>query len=241
VSLFSNSDVANFLSDRLAPIYSTYASAVTQPSNAYLLLQLQAAEAEIARQLKVYLEPTKLFPIPPTDAQIAALAGMPWDEEPGYDYDSSFFQGNRWGYLVLRHRPLISVDFMQFAYPAPTQAFYDIPASWMRLDKKPAHINLVPAAGSFTAPLSAFMLQAIGGGSRIPFMFQVQYTSGLTAVKTDPRWADLLNLIYKKAAMLVVENHRDMINETLFGAKGSNAGIYTSIHGLQNTIAGGLV
>lgn len=264
MSLFDISDVPA-LKASLAPAWSLYMSGVDMPSDADLLKLLQSAEAAIARDLKVFLEPTVIFPYEPSTEEIAALDGQAWVEEPGYDYDACFFQGDRWGYMILRQRPTISIEYIRFAYPTAAQVFYDIPTSWMRIDKKPSHVNLIPNTSVFSAPLNAFMLQAIGGGTRIPFMIQVKYVAGLKDVKSDPRWADLVNVIFKKAAGMALEGlylpssgsisadgmsqslsfdgskYRELINETLFGPKGANGGLYTAIHGLSGTIFGALM
>lgn len=261
MSLFDTADVAAFKSDRLLLAASTYFPDVTL-SDAFLLQQLRAAEAEVAQQLKVFLEPTTIFPYEPTTAEIDALDGKPYAEEPGYDYDADFFRADSWGYLVTRSKPIISIEFVRMAYPDPYKQFYAIPNDWLRPDKKYGTIRMVPASSSFTAPLSAFMMQALGGGRSIPSMIQVKYVAGLKDVKTDPRWASLLDVIYKKAVLKIIEGaflpqsgsisadglsqslsvdaskYRDQINETMFGPKGSNGGLWTAIHGVVGTVAG---
>lgn len=260
MSLFSSADLAKFKTDRLLRAAQTYWPGV-ELSDDYLLMQLQAAEAHIGHELRVFLEPTTIFPYEPSEDEISALQG-PYAEEPGYDYDPEFFGPGRWGYIVTRQRPIVSVEFIRFAYPSPQQTFYAIPSEWIRLDKKHGQINLVPAAAGFTAPLNAFMLQAVGGGAMIPFMLQVKYVAGLQNVKTDPRWADLLDVIFKQAVLNVLDDnftpqsgsisadglsqsmsmdsdkYRDSIEVRLWGPKGSNGGLWTSIHGIGIGIAG---
>jgi len=261
VSLFSSGDVATFKADRLLRAAQTYWPGVTL-SDDYLLLQMQAAEATIAQRLRVFLEPTVVFPYTPSDAEVSALGGAAWAEEPGYDYDPTFFSAGRWGYIITRQKPIVSVEFIRFAYPSPQSAFFSIPDAWIRVDKKHGQINLVPAAASFAAPLNAFMLQAVGGGDMVPFMLQVKYTAGIQNVKSDPRWANLLDVILKQAVLGVLEENftpqsgsisadglsqslsldmekcRDMIEMKLFGPKGSNGGLWTAIHGLGLGIIG---
>jgi hypothetical protein len=263
VSLFSTADLATFKTDRLLASMQSYFPDVTL-SDAYLLQQIQASEADIRRRLKVYLEPTTLFPYAPSDAEIAALAGAPYDEEPGYDYDPAFFSPDSWGYIVLRHRPAISVEFIRFAYTDPSAPLYTIPGDWIRLDKKYGQIRIVPTAQMVTLPLSVFLMQAMGGGRTIPSMIQVKYISGIKNAKTDPQWADLIDVILKQAVLNIIEGgylpqsgsisadglsqsvsfdaqkFRDTIDAKLFGPKGSNGGLWSSIHGIVGTMAGGL-
>lgn len=262
MSIFSANDVSNFRTDRLLRAASTYWPNVTL-SDAYLLQQLQAAEAYVARRLRVCLEPTQVFPWSPSTSDLSGLpTGMPWLEEPGYDYDPQFFSSGRWGYIITRYRPIISVQLIQFAYPVPTQSFFPIPQEWIRLEKKHGQINLVPASASFAAPLNAFMLQAVGGGDMIPFMLQVQYQTGLQNVRTDPQWADLVDVIYKQAVLNILDEnftpqsgsisadglsqsmsldadkYRDAIELKLTGPKGSHGGLWAAIHGIPLGIAG---
>jgi hypothetical protein len=261
MSLFDKSDVDAFRCDRLVAALGTYMPEVTL-SDDYVLESLQAAEAEVAHLLKVFLEPTVIFPYEPTSDEITALGAMPYAEEPGYDYDAGFFQGERWGYIVTRARPIISVEYIRLSYPNPTATFYTIPHDWLRLDKKYGHIRMVPASAGFTAPLGAFVMQALGGGTTIPSMIQVKYTAGLTNVKSDPKWADLRGVIKKSAALRILEGaflpqsgsisadglsqslnidlskYRDSVNLSLFGPEGSNGGLWTTIHGVVMSAAG---
>lgn len=259
MSLFDNTDLESFKADRLLRAASTYFPEVTL-SDEYLLGQILAAEADIGRRLKVFLEPTTIFPYEPTQAEIDALAGKPYAEEPGYDYDAQFFQADSWGYLVTRTRPIISVEFVRLAYPAPGNVFYTVPHDWLRIDKKYGHLRMVPATSTFTAPLSAFMMSVMGGGRSIPSMIQVKYVAGLADAKA--KWPDLVDIILKSAVLKIVNEsyvpqsgsisadglsqsasldtskYEDMIEAKLFGGKGSNGGLWTAIHGVVGTIAG---
>lgn len=262
MSLFTTEDVAAFQADRLIIAASAYWPSVTL-SQSYLLQQLRAAEADIARQLKVRLKPTTFFSFEPTQEEIDAVApGYDYDEEPGYDYSAEFFQADSWGYIVTRARPIIAVDYIRFAYPDQRGVFYSIPDGWIRLDKKIGHIRLVPTQVLGTLPLTVFIMQAMGGGRGVPGMIQVKYDAGLRNVKTDPKWADLLDVIYKSATLKVIKGaflpqsgslsadglsqslsvdaskYGEDIQESLFGPKGSNGGLFSSIHGLGGTALG---
>lgn len=277
MSIFSSADVATFQADRLLQAANSLAPD-NKPSATFLLNQIQAAEAEVSHQLRVFLEPTRVFPIPPTSDMLATLesvsAGdepgaapntpMPWVDDPANDYDPTFFRGDNWGYITLRRRPVVKVNTINFVYPAPGMSFYTVPSDWIRLDKRAAHIQLVPASAAFTAPLNAFLMAAMGGGMTIPYMIQVDYVAGLQNVRSDPRWADLVDVILKKAVLKVVEGwylpqsssisadglsqsisvdcskYRDLIDLTLFGPKGSNGGLFTAIHGLTLGVLGSL-
>lgn len=259
MSIFSVSDVADFRTDYLASAAETWFPNQNW-SDPFLLAKLRAAEHDAKIQLKVLLEPTKIFPFPPTDAQITALSSMPWIEEPGYDWDPNFFSSDRWGYLVTRQHPVRAVDFIRFAYPSQDTHIFEIPANWIRLDKKYGHIRIVPSSNVLLVPLDVYLLQVIGGGRSIPSAIQVQYTAGLNDVRgTLPA---LFDVICKMAVIKLVQDMQpaasesisadglsqsrsvkigdmtDAIDRILFGPKGSNGGLYTEIHGLSTTVMG---
>ncbi|MDB5550519.1 MAG: hypothetical protein JWL86_503 [Rhizobium sp.] len=260
MSLFAAGDVAAFRAGTFAAAQTTYLSGVTF-TDAFLLGQIQAAEQDVSSQLKVLLEPTVIFPYVPTDAEIAALSGKPWRDEPGYDYDPEFFRNERWGYIVSRQQPIISIEYIQFAYPSPQNLVYKIPSDWLRVDRKYGHIRMVPASSTFVAPLGAFLMQALGGGSNIPSMIQMKYTAGLNG-KNDVLWPLIQDVIYKMAVLKImqgamipgsvsisadglsqslstkIDDYQAVIDRTLFGPKGSNGGLWTTVHGFGGGVLG---
>lgn len=192
--------------DQLA-LASKYAlSKSFNPSTTYLLSKLKAAEADASRQLRIYFAPTVVIPDDAPQSEIDALeaANTRYAQEAAYDYDAYFFSGDRWGYMVTKQKPIISVQSIRFAYPAPTNQVFEIPHSWIRLDKKYGHIRLVPAAQSFSAPLSAFIMQALGGGRTVPFMIHVRYTAGLSDPVKD--YPDLVDLVKKMAVLRILQD-----------------------------------
>jgi hypothetical protein len=156
---------------------------------------LNAAEAELSRRLRVYLQKTKILPNDSPQSEFDALdaSATPYAVESSYDYDPEFFKGDRWGFITTRERPIHSVESIEFAYPAPTNQVWSVPADWIRMDKKYGQIRLVPATQSFSAPLTAFVMQALGGGYLVPFMIRIRYFAGLENVKKD--WPDVVNLV----------------------------------------------
>jgi hypothetical protein len=229
-------------------------------SDDFLWNKLRAAEAEIGRRLRVPLQPTQFFPVEPTQAQIDALNGMPWEVDPPYDYEPDMFQADRWGFIVARKKPLIAVQKIELAYPAPSNSIYTIPSDWIRMDKKYGHIRLVPASAAITAPLSTFLIQALSGGRMVPFMVQVTYTAGLTNVAAN--WPDLVDAVKKLAILKIIEDgfipqsgsisadglsqsmssdmdkHYDIIDRIIDGPKGSNGGLMAAIHGVRSIVMG---
>jgi len=237
-------------------------------SDDFIWNSVKAAESEMARRLRVPLVPTQFFPFTPQQdttgqiqAEIDALPpGMPWAVDAPYDYDPDFFVGEKWGFIVLRNKPLISVSTFRFAYPAPTTGFYDVPADWLRIDQKYAHIRLVPASSPFVAPLNAFILQALGGGRTIPFALQFTYRAGIT----NPwgTYPEMIDAIKKMAVLKILENgflpqsgsisadglsqnmsvdmekYRSTIDAIIDGPPGTNGGLMTAIHGIRTSALG---
>lgn len=232
----------------------------TTVSDDYLWGKIQAAESEIAHTLRVPLVPTQFFANQPSQAEIDALAGKPYAIDPAYDYGPEFFQGERWGFIVTRQKPINSVSRVRFVYPAPTQGVFDVPADWIRMDRKYGHIRFVPASSAFLAPMGAFLMQALGGGRTIPFAIEVTYVAGLENAARD--WPELLDAIKKMAALKIVEDsllpqsgsisadglsqsmsvdmekYRDTVDHIINGPKGSNGGLMAAIHGIRLSILG---
>lgn len=259
MSLFCQKDVQTIREDKLMLAASSF-GALDTVSDRALLDAIRVAEATVRRDLKVPLEPTTFFPYEPSDEEIAALNGMPWEEDPGYDYDAGFFWGDKWGFIVANNKPLISVDYVRFGYPTERNAFYTIPESWHRLDKKAGQVRLVPIGETMTAPLNVFVMQVMGGGRSVPYMLQMKYVAGLKDARE--KWPDLIDVILKKAVLNLIKGifspqsgsvsadglsqsmsvdiakYGEAIEEALFGPKGSHGGLWTAIHGLPGTSLG---
>lgn len=206
MTLFADKDaiVAELRADRLISVTSTYLSGYV-PSDDYLYAKLLAAEADAARRLRVFLEPTEVMPEGTAQVEIDALPdGTPWVEEPAYDFLPEMFIGEQWGYLVTRERPIIGIGYIRFAYPVPVQTIIDVPADWIRVDKKYGHIRLVPTGTPFMAPLNAYIMTVAGGGRTIPHMIRIRYTAGLQDATT--KWPDLVDLIKKMAVLKIMSD-----------------------------------
>lgn len=223
-------------------------------SSDYLWSKLQAAESEVAHTLRVRLQPTAFFPTTPMQDEIDALNGMPWEEDPGYDYDPEMFLGDKWGFIKTNNAPLISVSKLTYAYPAPAQLSYDIPLEWLRIDKKYGDVRIVPST-AVSLVLSGFLLQVIGAGRMIPQMMRLTYVAGLANAARD--YPELVDAVKKKAVLKIIEDgylpqsgsisadglsqsmsvdmgkYEDSVDRILNGGKGSNGGLMAAIHGIR--------
>ena len=186
--------------DRLLHVIETYCPGGTF-SDDYLWAKLRAAEADAERRLRVFFGPVEIIP-QGSDEDTAALdaANVRWIEEPGYDFDPELFRGETWGLIETRQRPIIRIDSIQFAWPAPGMgAVFTVPASWLRIDKKYGRLNLVPTQNLLTLPLNTFILSALGGGRSVPLMMQIRYAAGLKDAARD--YPDLADLVLKMAVL----------------------------------------
>ena len=174
-------------------------------SDADLWRLVQAAEADLQRRLRVYLQPTVILPDDAPHSEVQALldAGTPFATEAVYDYSPNQYMGDAWGFTQLRQKPLITLQSMQFAYPTPGNLVYDVPAEWIRADKKYAQLHLVPTGMTSLAPLSGYMLSTIAGGRNVPMIVRVRYTAGLS--DAHELWPDLTNVAQRLAAFKALQ------------------------------------
>lgn len=226
-----------------------------QVSDDYLWEKVRAAESEMSHTLRVPLVPTRFFPTQPTQEELDALEGMAWELEVGTDYDPSMFERDKWGFIVTRQKPIISVERMRFVYPTQDMGYYDIPREWLTFDAKYGHIRIVPSSSAVLTSMSGFILTNLAQGRVIPSMVQFVYTAGLSDVGNT--YPELLDAIKKSAVCKVVadayfpqsgsisadglseslsvdmQKYYDTIDHIVNGPEGSNGGLMSKIHGVR--------
>jgi len=246
--------ISEIRADRLFMVASTFLQE-TPISDSYIWSKLMAAESELQHTLRVKFQPTQYFSYAPSQTEIAALNGMPWEQEPGYDYDPEMFTGDRWGFMVTRQKPIISVQLMQFCYPSILQSIFTVPLDWLRIDNKYAQIRLVPTSYAATTLMNGFLLQLVGGGRQVPNILQVNYTAGLQNVAST--YPELIDVVKKIAVLKIIEDsfspqsgsisadglsqsmsadmskYEDSIDRIINGSGGGNGGLMTAIHGIR--------
>jgi hypothetical protein len=254
-ALFPNrfTAVAQLQRDRLMLAAQTHFSGAKLSQN-YIWEKLCAAEAEASRILRVLFRPTTFFPDDPTDDQVAALNGMPWELDQGYDYDPDMYSNDRWGFFKTHSSPLISVQSVRFSYPAIGGVNFEIPTEWLQLDKKYGHVRIVPLSASAAAMLTPFVMQLISMGRVIPNMVHITYVAGLQNAAAD--YPELVDVVKKMAVLKIIEDgflpqsgsisadglsqsmsvdmgkYDDVIDRTLNGPPGVNGGLRAAIHGV---------
>ena len=238
--------------------------------DSFLWDKLIAAEAAAERALRTFFSPVQVIPDTAPQSEIDALvaAGTRYVTTSGFDYDPAMFQAERWGLMNLPFKPAQSVQSVIIAFPAPFLMNYTVPPEWIRIDRKYAHLQLVPTTSAAVSPVGAFALVAIGGAVTYPQAIQVRYIAGLTNANGDvvssfaENWADLIDLVKRMAIMNVMRmgflpssgsisadglsqsnsfNYKawqDGIDESLYGPKGSNGGLFASIHGINGWVLG---
>lgn len=229
-------------------------------SDDYIWRMVVAAEAQIARDLRVPLVPTKFFPGTPTDDQIAALDGMPWAEDPGYDYKQDMFFPDQWGMIKLNNKPLIKVESVDFDFPTMGNTFFKMPTEWLREYKKYGHLQFVPSTPALYSTAGTFVMRALTGYSVVPMMVKITYIAGLENAAGD--YPDLIDAIKKTAVLKAIGNafpaqsgsisadglsqsmsvdmakYHEAVDMILNGPKGSNGGLMAAIHGIRSMVMG---
>lgn len=215
--------VADLRRNRLSSVSRTWLGGV-ELSDEYLLSKLISAEHYVERRLRTFLTPREIVPHVTSQEERDALtdAGNIVEDDPGYDFDVLKFRTDAWGLIELRHRPIIEIHSIKFAYPSQTTPMFDVPKDWMRVDKKYGKIQFVPVYSTFGPNFSGWLMSMFAGGRSIPLAVQVRYRAGLQDATT--RWPDLLNIISRLAVL-------DIINDQFLPTGGSS-----SVDGLSQTL-----
>lgn len=189
--------------DRLIRVAQTYFPDVELSDN-YIWGKLRAAEREIEKKLRVFLEPVVVLPETASQTEMDALdaAGTRWVEESGYDWSPELFQGNSWGFIITRRKPIISVDYIRFEYPISNTTIFTVPDQWIRLDKKYGHIRLLPVGTLVSAPLNSYIMSVMGGGQTVPHILMLRYTAGIKDISEEH--PDIVDAIKKLAVLKII-------------------------------------
>lgn len=225
----------------------------------YIWRKLIAAEAEIARRLRVFLVPTRVFQSEPTEDQIAELNGEPWVKDTPQDYEPTMFDRDKWGYFVTRHHPVVAVQRLRFIMPSAGGQYFDIPQEWLRVDQKYGHVEIIPVTNATLVTTSVLGFTALTWQSRIPQMVHLDYTAGLVDAATQ--YPDLIDAIMKLAVTKIITDtflpqsgsisadglsesmsvdlskYQDQIDRIIDGPeKSGNGGLQAAIHGVRSMI-----
>jgi hypothetical protein len=132
------------------------------------------------QELGVFMKPTRIV----SNSPMRNLPRETYDiEEPPYDYSAK--QYRQWGFLQLRHRPVLELTSFKLVLPNG-QIIADFMArpEWIKLYKDSGQVHIVPYAGD---PTLFYLLGGSQSGfpfvtgkinQSLPQMFYVDYTAG---------------------------------------------------------------
>ena len=206
INIFDRTEiVAEMRAERLIAVLQSYVPK-EQVTDDLIWSKIQAATKDMETRLRVFLEPVDMLPpsVEQDEKDVLTAAGTRWEDETGTDWDPDMFKGDKWGYFVTRHRPIISVASIKFIYPVSNQQIWTIPDNWIKLDKRYGHVRLVPSGTPFYAPLNSYMMSVAGGGKNIPDLVHIRYVSGLVDVHND--YPDIIDLIKRMAVLRIIDD-----------------------------------
>jgi len=100
------------------------------------------------------------------------------DEDDSYDFDPRYWK--EYGFLQLRHWPLISVERAIWYSPVKGEIMNLVENDWIRLQKGFAQIRFFPKGGFSYGPYSVYGPLWTGyGAARYPGGFEIDYTTGI--------------------------------------------------------------
>lgn len=260
-TLFPNPPVAisKIRRDRLMILASTIWPDI-DVSDSYIWAKLQAAASDLQHRLRVLFVPTHIFPQEPTPEQITALNGRDWMVEPPMDYEAEMFAGDRWGGVITRNRPIISVSSMKFVYPTEANGYFNLPVNWLQIDKKYGFVRIVPTSNAVLTSMAAFIMMNLAGGRTIPGMVHIEYDAGFQDINKE--WPEIMDLIYKLTVLKIISDlffpqsgsisadglsqslsvdmskYEESIDAIINGTQSSgNGGIMAALHGVRCVVA----
>ena len=218
-------DVYGFRANELAIASSGY-DQLSNLSDDVVWDNLVGAEQDLQRRLGIPLQPSYIFDHPPTQDEIAALNGMPYQFEDGATMPENFFSVTKFGCFRTRVFPIIEIKSIKLIYPNQLGFSFTVPDNWIRIDNKYGIIHIFPSATSVTMPVSMFMMQAVTCGMEVPCMIRTEYIAGIDA--TDGNYQDIVNLAKRMATLRILK------------ASYLSSGDSLSVDGLSQTSTGDL-
>lgn len=204
---------------------------------------------------------------PQSEIDALETASKRYVQESAFDFESGMFLPDEFGFIALGHRPVQQVRSVSVKVPSPFLSSFDVPVNWFRLNKKYGQLRFFPTTTPIATPLGAYGIGFMSGGS-YPNAIGVRYVTGLknaSGALTSTAalvWNDLVEVVKKLAIMHMLQSSfpgasesisadglsqsksidmdkwQGMIDTMLFGPKGSNGGLYTSIHGIMMGVLG---
>ncbi len=209
----------------------------TAAQNAVIDDAVAYAQAKVRRELHVELGTVRIAAWPTSDMTQGAEGDYDVTEEP-YDYSASQYRS--WGYLRLRRRPVQSIQRVRVML-GPDNPVLTYPADWIRLDKKPGQVRIVPTPGSGWSGMvlsnGMYYLPYLSAGwimDNVPHVIAVDYTAGLgdaagLGESADPNYVDLQRHLFRLAAGEVLFNLSNAVNPGIQSTSLSEDGASESV------------
>lgn len=202
--LFLRSDILGRIkSQQLSIMNNNGLIKLNNYSDDYIWQCINMAEASLERSLGVYLTPMLIVPDSATQDDITSLnnARVRYKIDPGHDYDSNKFITN-WNFINLRNRPIINIEKVDIQFPYPGVGTYQVPDTWVKVDKRGGTIQLVP--GPLGVP--GFLPQAISpyiiGFRDYPLSIKIRYLAGLINALRD--YPEILEIITRMTIYTII-------------------------------------
>jgi hypothetical protein len=106
------------------------------------------------------------------------------DEDDMYPYDPIMWQN--FGFIQLRHVPVLSVDRAIMRNPVYGQMMNLIDNNWLRVSKKTGQLHMYPKGGSPYGPFASGVLPWRIFGGRYADAFEFDYTTGFLTAEFVP-------------------------------------------------------
>jgi hypothetical protein len=152
------------------------------------------ALADFEKELTIDIR-KKVYKTNPDSALVRAKywrSGVDYtDEDDAYPHDPALW--NNFGFLQLRHMPVISVERAIMYNPVRGQTIDLIDANWLRLTKTTGQLHMYPTGGAPYGPFVSGVLPWRMWGGRFPQGFEIDSTCGYSTAEFVPE--DLRSII----------------------------------------------
>lgn len=205
---------------------------------------VKSAVADWERFLKIDIQRRKYLTLPDSSLKQSPTwnASIDYtDEDSTYDFDPKLFEN--FGFLQLRHYPVISVDRCKI-YSVVGGVILDILGqNWLRLNKKYGQLNMYPTNGYSYGPFAfGINVWRLGFQFKYPDGIQVDYQTGFA--NTDLIPPDLRNMIGMWASLLAMSVIGDGLLAGFASESVSLDGLsesFTSTQSAENPYFGGRI
>lgn len=152
------------------------------------------------------------------------------DEEDSYPFDPKLW--TNFGFVQLRHKPVISIDRAILNSPVQSEVMDLIDRNWVRLQKKTGQVNLFPTGGMSYGPYAVGAMPWRMLGYRFPQGFEFDYTTGYKSSDFVPD--DLREVIAKFATIKTLQSVGDGVMAGLSSQSVSLDGLSESFSSTQS-------